>query len=197
MVSSTPRTHFTPRIDPVPIVQEAPQYLTYLLTPWGRVLLEKLTGSAASQEIPRTLWNPKVHHRIHKCPPLSLFLLRDTSSKNIPPPRRSECGSSLPPDCFVSRGSISPCECLTGFFFSRGGVVSTSPNPLAGGPPLVGCPRLLIQYIRGYPPYRRPFLHPQPEDAPCRGDRDPLIHTSIFNSLTKCEPFLTPVLTQL
>jgi len=27
--------------------------LTYLLTPWSRVLLEKLTGSEASQEIPR------------------------------------------------------------------------------------------------------------------------------------------------
>ena len=27
--------------------------LTYLLTPWSRVLLEKLTGSAANQEIPR------------------------------------------------------------------------------------------------------------------------------------------------
>jgi hypothetical protein len=27
--------------------------LTYLLTPWSRVLLEKLTGFAASQEIPR------------------------------------------------------------------------------------------------------------------------------------------------
>ena len=26
--------------------------LTYLLTPWSRVLLEKLTGSKASQEIP-------------------------------------------------------------------------------------------------------------------------------------------------
>ena len=56
----------------------------------------------------------------------------------------------------------------------QGGVVSTSPNPQAGGPTLVGCPRLLIQFIRSYPPYRRPFLYPQPEDAPCRGDRDPL-----------------------
>jgi hypothetical protein len=32
-------------------------------------------------------------------------------------------------------------------------VVSPTLNHQAGEPPLVGCPRLLIQYIRSYPPY--------------------------------------------
>ena len=50
----------------------------------------------------------------------------------------------------------------------------------SGGPPLVGCSRLFIQYIRSYHPYCRPFLHPQPEDSPCRGDRDPLITVGLI-----------------
>jgi hypothetical protein len=37
--------------------------------------------------------------------------------------------------------------------FLRWWVVSPPPNPQAGGPAPVGCPRLLIQYIRSYPPY--------------------------------------------
>ena len=86
-------------------------------------------------------------------------------------------------------------------------------NPQAGGPPLVCCLRLLIQYIRSYPQYLKPFLqtpsrriapcrlsvtvystysqlpsiflHPQPEDTPCRVDRLPLIPDTILSHISK------------
>jgi hypothetical protein len=66
--------------------------------------------------------------------------------------------SHIPFPLLRSYRRISPvprplCVIRNIFIFSRWGVVSTSPNPQAGGPPLVGCPRQLIQYIRSYPPY--------------------------------------------
>jgi hypothetical protein len=83
----------------------------------------------------------------------------------------------------------------------RWGVVSTSPNPQAGGPPLVCCPRLLIQYTRGWPPHWSPFLHPQPEDAPCRDGshgKSQTNHGSWFSykvETCRCVPSPRPYLT--
>ena len=45
------------------------------------------------------------------------------------------------------------------FRLLRWGVI-TLPNPQARGPPLVGCPRLFIQYIRSYPPYLQALPSP-------------------------------------
>ena len=98
-------------------------------TDWHLVILtySMEQGFAANQEIPCILWKPKVHYCTHKRPPpvpilsqlhpvlttpshflkihLNIILPSPASSRNSPL-QRSEWGSILPPDCFVSRGSI-------------------------------------------------------------------------------------------
>jgi len=103
------------------------------------------------------------HTRIYisTCAPffISLCMLRDASPRHTPPGDPSGGVVCL-------RIVLSPVESPRMWVF-----LSTPPNPQTGGLHLVSCPRLLIQFIRSYSPYQRPFHYPQPEDAPCRGDR--------------------------
>ena len=59
--------------------------LTYLLTPWSRVLLEKLTGSAVSQEIPRIFKTRRFLTVLTSARQLSLSWANSIQSPQPPP----------------------------------------------------------------------------------------------------------------
>ena len=60
-------------------------HITYLLTPWSRVLLEKLTGSAASQEIPRIFGTRRFITAFTSARHLSLCWANSIQSPQPPP----------------------------------------------------------------------------------------------------------------
>jgi hypothetical protein len=48
--------------------------LTYLFTPWCRILFEKLIVTQLVKKYPAFLWNPKIHYHVHTSPPLDHIL---------------------------------------------------------------------------------------------------------------------------
>ena len=133
--------------------------LTYLLTSWCRVLLEKLTGLQLVKKFPAFYGTRRFITVLTSVRHLSVswaYPIQSTVSfpcvfcamlplETLPPGDPSGGVVYL-------RIVLSPEEACLQVFLNmnvlQGGVFSTSPNPQAGGPPLVGCPRLLILFIR-------------------------------------------------
>jgi len=70
------------------------------------------------------------------------------------------------------------CNVRDNMFPLRTVIVSSSSKPPSGGPPLTGCPWLYSVYSQLLSISGGRSLHPEPEDAPCRGDRESHLYST-------------------
>jgi hypothetical protein len=99
---------------------------------------------AASQEIPRILWNPKVHYQIHKCPPGTCLYPEAAQSSPYPLPHHNSWRSAVILSSHLRLG-------LSSGFFPSGFPTKTLYTPLPS-PHMRYMPR---------PSHSSRFYHPQ------------------------------------
>jgi hypothetical protein len=97
------------------------------------IFFEKLTVTQLVKKYPAFLWNSKVHHRVHKSPPLDPILLQLNSVRPINPyPPKVHLNVFLPPTPWSSQWSLA-------FRPPNQNPVNTSPLPMRAT-----CPAHLI-----------------------------------------------------
>ena len=96
-------------------------------------------------------------------------MLRDVSLRNTPPPE-IRVGEQFTSALFLCPEQTSRMCVFLNKVFYREGLLALRPTPKLEDYPSLAARDRLFNLFACYPPYRRPFLYPQPEDAPCRGD---------------------------
>jgi hypothetical protein len=121
-----------------------------LLTPRSRVLVQKLTVTQLVKKFPAFYGTWRFITVFTG--PYSEPDAYPTGAPNIPR-SKSHTNFLLPMPFQRIRPFPRPCVTFRNKLLLLLWDVSSSPNPHAGGPPLVCCPRLLIRYIHSYSPY--------------------------------------------
>jgi hypothetical protein len=129
--------------------------LTYLLTPCCKVLLEKLTGFQLVKKFSAFYGTRR-------------FITAFTIARHL----SLSWASSIQ---IISSGPRLSVWTFRSVIYLNSELLALRPTPKFEGHPLSAVRDCIFYIFTATLHTGGPFLHPQHEDAPCRGDRDPLI----------------------